>query len=84
MTTVTLEEAQAHLPELIARLHPGEELVITRDQAGRSTYRSGGDQQTQTETRNDARDGSLDVGRLRRAARRLLGLKSIHSSGLYS
>ena len=32
MTTVTLEEAQAHLPELIARLHSGVELVITRDQ----------------------------------------------------
>lgn len=28
MSTVTLEEAQAHLPELIEHLAPGEELVI--------------------------------------------------------
>jgi antitoxin (DNA-binding transcriptional repressor) of toxin-antitoxin stability system len=32
MTTVPLEEAQARLPELIAGLRPGEELVI--DQKG--------------------------------------------------
>ncbi len=31
MTTVTLEEAQAHLSEIIDRLQPGEPLVITRD-----------------------------------------------------
>ena len=30
-TTVTIEEAQAHLPELIAQLIPGEELVITQN-----------------------------------------------------
>ena len=29
--TVTIEEAQARLPELIERLAPGEELVITRN-----------------------------------------------------
>jgi antitoxin (DNA-binding transcriptional repressor) of toxin-antitoxin stability system len=29
---ITLEEAQARLPELIERLQPGEELIITRDQ----------------------------------------------------
>lgn len=29
--TVTIEEAQARLPELIDRLAPGEELVITRN-----------------------------------------------------
>lgn len=28
-TTVTIEEAQAHLKELIAKLAPGEEVVIT-------------------------------------------------------
>jgi antitoxin (DNA-binding transcriptional repressor) of toxin-antitoxin stability system len=28
MTTTTIEEAQAHLPALIARLKPGEEVVI--------------------------------------------------------
>jgi prevent-host-death family protein len=32
MTTVTLEEAQAHLPELIDHLQPGEPLVITRNE----------------------------------------------------
>ena len=31
MTTVTLEDAQARLPELIERLAPGEECVITRN-----------------------------------------------------
>ena len=32
MSTVTLEEAQAHLSQIIERLQPGEEIVITRDQ----------------------------------------------------
>jgi antitoxin (DNA-binding transcriptional repressor) of toxin-antitoxin stability system len=32
MPTVTIEEAQAHLPELIAQLQPGAEVIITRDQ----------------------------------------------------
>jgi antitoxin (DNA-binding transcriptional repressor) of toxin-antitoxin stability system len=32
MSTFTLEEAQARLPQLIERLQPGEEIVITRDQ----------------------------------------------------
>jgi len=32
MTTVTLEEAQARLPDLIEHLAPGAELVITRNQ----------------------------------------------------
>jgi len=31
-TTITLEEAQAKLKELIHRLAPGEELVITENQ----------------------------------------------------
>jgi antitoxin (DNA-binding transcriptional repressor) of toxin-antitoxin stability system len=31
MTTIALEEAQAHLPEIIDRLQPGESLVITRN-----------------------------------------------------
>lgn len=29
MTTVTIEEAAAKLPEIIAQLQPGEEIVIT-------------------------------------------------------
>ena len=32
MTTVTLEQAQASLPELIEALVPGDELLITKDQ----------------------------------------------------
>jgi len=32
MATVTLEEAQANLPELIERLQPGEALLITRNE----------------------------------------------------
>lgn len=31
MSSVTLEDAQAQLPELIEHLAPGEELVITRN-----------------------------------------------------
>jgi prevent-host-death family protein len=30
MPTVTLDEAKAHLDELIAQLHPGEAIIITR------------------------------------------------------
>ena len=30
-TTLTVEEAQAKLPELIAKLSPGEEVVITQN-----------------------------------------------------
>ncbi len=32
MPTVTLEEAQARLAQLIEQLRPGEALIITRDQ----------------------------------------------------
>jgi antitoxin (DNA-binding transcriptional repressor) of toxin-antitoxin stability system len=32
MTTMTIEDAQERLPELIEQLQPGEEIVITRDQ----------------------------------------------------
>lgn len=31
MSIVSLDEAQAHLPELIEGLQPGESLIITRD-----------------------------------------------------
>jgi antitoxin (DNA-binding transcriptional repressor) of toxin-antitoxin stability system len=31
MSTVTIEEAQATLPEIIDKLEPGEELIITRN-----------------------------------------------------
>jgi prevent-host-death family protein len=33
MTTVTLAEAQARLPELIEKVAAGEEVVISRDDA---------------------------------------------------
>ena len=33
MSTVTIEDAQAHLKDLIAQLRPGEEIIITQDQA---------------------------------------------------
>ncbi len=32
MNMITIEEAQAKLPELIAKLTPGEEVVITRNE----------------------------------------------------
>jgi prevent-host-death family protein len=31
MNTVTVQDAKARLEEIIDRLHPGEEIVITRD-----------------------------------------------------
>ncbi|MEX2120268.1 MAG: type II toxin-antitoxin system Phd/YefM family antitoxin [Pirellulales bacterium] len=31
MTMVSIEEAQANLPEIIEKLGPGQEVVITRD-----------------------------------------------------
>lgn len=31
MTTISLEEIQTHLSEIIDRLRPGEPLIITRD-----------------------------------------------------
>ncbi len=31
MSTITIEEAQAKLPEIIDKLAPGEELIITRN-----------------------------------------------------
>jgi prevent-host-death family protein len=31
MPTLTIEEAQARLPELIERLAPGEEVILTRN-----------------------------------------------------
>jgi prevent-host-death family protein len=32
MTTVTLPEAQANLPEIVENMKPGEEVIITRNQ----------------------------------------------------
>jgi prevent-host-death family protein len=32
MTTVTIPEAQANLPELVENLQPGEEVIITSNQ----------------------------------------------------
>jgi antitoxin (DNA-binding transcriptional repressor) of toxin-antitoxin stability system len=40
MSTVTLEEAQARLPQLIDALQPGEEILITRDRKAVATVRA--------------------------------------------
>jgi len=32
MSSISIENAQAHLPELIGQLQPGEAVVITRDE----------------------------------------------------
>ncbi len=32
MTTITIEDAQARLPDLIDHLHPGDEVIITKDE----------------------------------------------------
>ena len=40
MQTVTLEEAQSHLAEIIDKLPPGEEVVITRDDKPVATLRA--------------------------------------------
>ena len=40
MSTVTLEEAQARLPQLIERLQPDEEIVITRNDTPVATVRA--------------------------------------------
>jgi antitoxin (DNA-binding transcriptional repressor) of toxin-antitoxin stability system len=47
--TITLEEAQAHLRELIGKLAPGEELVITDNQ--RPVARLVGEQHSQRKPR---------------------------------
>lgn len=40
MQTITLEEAQGHLAELIEKLMPGEEVVLTRDDKPVATIRA--------------------------------------------
>ena len=40
MRTITLEEAQAKLPEVIDKMRPGEEVVITRDGRPVATIRA--------------------------------------------
>ena len=32
MQTVTLTEAQAHLGDIVGRLYPGEEIILTKDE----------------------------------------------------
>jgi antitoxin (DNA-binding transcriptional repressor) of toxin-antitoxin stability system len=38
--TITVQEAQGHLIEIIERLSPGEEIVITRDDKAVATLRA--------------------------------------------
>ncbi|HEY7313957.1 MAG TPA: hypothetical protein VH643_31700 [Gemmataceae bacterium] len=40
MRTITLQEAQRHLAEIIEKLPPGEEVVITRDDTPVATLRA--------------------------------------------
>ena len=40
MPTITLEEAQANLAELVARLPPGGEVVLTRDNTPVATLKA--------------------------------------------
>jgi antitoxin (DNA-binding transcriptional repressor) of toxin-antitoxin stability system len=40
MQTVTLEEAQNHLAEIIEKLPPGEEIVLTRDEKPVATIKA--------------------------------------------
>jgi antitoxin (DNA-binding transcriptional repressor) of toxin-antitoxin stability system len=40
MQTIPLEEAQLHLSEIIAKLTPGEEVVLTRDSKPVATIRA--------------------------------------------
>lgn len=54
MSTISVEEAQARLPELIDKLQPGEEIVITRDSQPLAKLTG----QTQTE-RAPRRPGTL-------------------------
>jgi len=39
MQTITLEEAQSHLAEIIEQLSPGEEIILTRDKKPVATIR---------------------------------------------
>ena len=40
MQTVTMQEAQSHLAEILEKLTPGEELVVTRDDQPVATIRT--------------------------------------------
>lgn len=40
MQTVSLQEAQSRLPEIIAELSPGDEVVVTRDDRSIATIRA--------------------------------------------
>jgi antitoxin (DNA-binding transcriptional repressor) of toxin-antitoxin stability system len=40
MQTITVQEAQSHLAEIIDKLPPGEEVVITRDDKPVATIRA--------------------------------------------
>ena len=40
MQTITVEEAQSHLAEIIEKLPPGEEVILTRDDKPVATIRA--------------------------------------------
>lgn len=39
-TTISIEEAQGHLPEIVGKLAPGEEVIITQDDTPVAELRS--------------------------------------------
>ena len=54
MQTITVEEAQGHLAEIIDKLPPGEEVVLTRDDKPVATIKA-----TLAPTREPPRLGTL-------------------------
>jgi len=62
MTTITLEEAQAKLPEVIQKLAPGEELVITQDNRPVAHLRGVGSEAPQTHFQALVRKWKLERG----------------------
>jgi antitoxin (DNA-binding transcriptional repressor) of toxin-antitoxin stability system len=63
MSTMTIEEAQAKLSEVIDKLAPGEEVIITRNEQARSQI--GGPAATHTQA-TSARECQRQAGDSRR------------------
>ena len=57
MTTVTIEEAQSHLAEIINELAPGEEVVLTRENRPVATIRAA--PMAESSTRDPPKLGTL-------------------------
>ena len=59
MPTVTIEDAQTRLPELIEHLHPGMEIIITRDQKPVARLIGEGKSETQPRRRLGTLQGTV-------------------------